>query len=138
MSHFSFDGVKISGFGGLHAADTFVFNTVNRGLYFDGAKGGTGYVEVDADRELTLATPVRIAAGGLRKLGDGTLALASVVTFGTDGTTAADGANSLVSVEAGFVRPLVSCANLDFVFAAGTGLKCDASVGGLVARSLRD
>lgn len=65
------------------------------------------------------------------------------MTFGAEGTDAADGVNSAVTVCAGTFKPLVSCANLDLTLAAGTSLAFDAksanatvAKAGLVTRSL--
>ena len=119
------DALTLEGNNGLIIGETLSLATENRGILM---KQGA-YFEVASGKSLTLAEPIRVVNGILKK-GAGTLALGSAgVTLGADGAAVADGTNNKLQVKAGAIRPTgtVGTGKLTLAFDDGTSLEIDGT-----------
>ncbi|MBQ0031572.1 MAG: hypothetical protein KBT68_02095 [bacterium] len=119
------DALTLEVNNGLIIGETLSLATENRGILM---KRGA-YFEVASGKSLTLAEPIRVVNGILKK-GAGTLALGSAgVTLGADGAAVADGTNNKLQVKAGAIRPtgIVGTDKLTLAFDDGTSLEIDGT-----------
>lgn len=118
------DALVLASWNGLVATETLTLDTENRGIDLK----ANAFFDVASGKTMTIAEPIR-SEGGFFKRGAGTLAFgASDVTFGADGTAAADGVNNAFRVAAGAVRPTgkLGLSKLSVTFAADAALEIDA------------
>ncbi len=99
-SSFTPDAVEIRSWNGLVTVGSDItLNADNCGILMQ----TNSFFEVPANRVLTVAEPIRLT-GGFFKKGAGTLALTGGFSFGADGSAAADGSNSALTVKEGVLR----------------------------------
>jgi len=117
------DALTLAANNGLVVAETLTLATENRGILM----WTNAFFEVASDKTLTLAEPIRVVNGILKK-GAGTLALGGDVTIGEDGATAPSGTNNKLTVQAGTLKAASTngIAKLAIEFATGTKLALDA------------
>ena len=118
---FTPNAVEIKSWNGLVTVDNDItLNALNSGILMQ----TNSFFDVAAGKVLTVAEPIRLT-GGFFKKGAGTLTLTGGFTFGADGTAAADGFNSTLSVKEGTLRVTQASdlADLDVSMANGTTLE---------------
>ena len=126
LADFTYDALTLSGWCKLATVtNSVVFDQANRGVFVQ----GNGQVEVTDGDTITFMNPLTMA-GALLKKGPGTLALGGAMRFidGEESTEPLAGTN-VVTVKAGWIKPLATNA-LDgaaLAFGTGTGIRLDVS-----------
>ncbi|MBR4654434.1 MAG: hypothetical protein IKO72_13830 [Kiritimatiellae bacterium] len=125
LADFTYDALTLSGWCKLATTNSVVFDQANRGIFVQ----GNGQVEVTSGDTITFMNPLTMA-GELLKKGAGTLALGGAMRFidGEESTEPLAGTN-VVTVKAGWLKPLATNA-LDgaaLAFGTGTGIRLDVS-----------
>lgn len=131
---FTPDAVEIKSWNGLVTVGSDItLNAENSGILMQ----ANSFFEVPANRVLTVAEPIRLT-GGFFKKGAGTLALTGGFTFGADGSAAADGSNSALTVKEGVLRVTQAddLEDIDVSMSGGTMLDLDGTTAATF-RSLR-
>ena len=126
LADFTYDALTLSGWCKLATVtNSIVLDQANRGVLVQ----GNGQVEVTDGDTVTFMNPLTMA-GALLKKGPGTLALGGAMRFidGEESTEPLAGTN-VVTVKAGWIKPLATNA-LDgaaLAFGTGTGIRLDVS-----------
>jgi len=122
---FTYDALSMfSSYNGIKPMTSMTYAVPNRGLYLFEPEN---FICTPEGVDFTFLNQIR-SRKGFRKTGPGTLALGGDYVFGSGGTTAPNGTNNRLSIEAGYLRAVTtnSYEKLLLSFADGAGIAVNA------------